>query len=134
MKKIVHYCLNCGSELSDSRNKYCNNHCQLEYQFKKYIERWKNGLEDGIRGKYQISCHIRRYLFDKYDNKCSQCGWGELNLWTGYIPLEVHHIDGDYTNNVEDNLLLLCPNCHALTNTYKNANKNGRTERKKYYN
>jgi predicted HNH restriction endonuclease len=105
----------------------------MEFQYKQYIERWKNGLEDGIRGDYQLSAHIRRYLFEKYNNKCTRCGWGEINLWTGYIPLEVHHIDGDYTNNEESNLDLLCPNCHSLTDTYKNANTNGRSGRKKYY-
>jgi hypothetical protein len=42
------------------------------------------------------------------------------------IPLEVHHIDGDKLNNVESNLKLVCPNCHALTDSYcgKNSNKN----------
>ena len=59
----------------------------------------------------------------------------EINHITGNSPLEVHHIDGDYTNNDEDNLELLCPNCHSLTNTYKNAlNHNGRQGRNKYYN
>jgi hypothetical protein len=98
-----------------------------------YIERWKNGLEDGMRGEYLISLHIRRYLIEKFNNKCSRCGWGEVNPYTGNVPLEVHHKDGDYTNNFEDNLDLLCPNCHSLTETYKAANKgNGRKDRKKY--
>ncbi len=39
------------------------------------------------------------------------------------IPLEVHHIDGDNRNNDVDNLLLLCPNCHALTNNYRGKNR-----------
>ena len=134
MKKKIHYCLNCGKELDERHKTYCNNCCQMEFQYKQYIERWKNGLEDGMRGDYQLSAYIRRYLFEKYDNKCTKCGWGEMNLWTGYIPLEVHHVDGDYTNNEESNLDLLCPNCHSLTDTYKNANANGRGERKKYYN
>ena len=87
-----------------------------------------------MKGEYQISNHIRRYLFEKYNNTCAKCGWSKFNLWTGHIPLEIHHIDGDYTNNKEYNLLLLCPNCHSLTETYKALNKNGRTDRKKYYN
>ena len=134
MKRKIKYCKNCGKELNERHKVYCDNKCQKEFEYKQYIERWKSGLEDGIRGEYQISCHIRRYLFEKYNNKCSKCGWGEFNLWTGCLPLEVHHEDGDYTNNSEDNLLLLCPNCHSLTATYKSANKNGRPGRKKYYN
>jgi predicted HNH restriction endonuclease len=37
-------------------------------------------------------------------------------------------------NNNEDNLQVLCPNCHSLTSTYKNLNKLGRKQRKKYSN
>ena len=29
----------------------------------------------------------------------------------------------DYTNNKEENLIILCPNCHSLTKTYRGANK-----------
>ena len=46
---------------------------------------------------------------------------------------QIEHIDGNYKNNAEDNLILLCPNCHSLTSTYKGANLNhGRIGRKKY--
>ena len=132
MKKKENYCLNCGCSIP-SRNKYCSSKCLADYQYKAYIKRWKNGLEDGMRGEYLISSHIRRYLIEKFDNKCSICGWGEINPYTSKVPLEVHHKDGDYTHNSEDNLDLLCPNCHSLTETYKAANKgNGRKDRKKY--
>lgn len=126
-------CLNCGNELINRRTKYCDNKCQSDYQYKQYIERWKSGKEDGMRGRYQLSKHIIRYLFEKYDFKCSRCGWSEMNPFTKIIPLETEHIDGNYKNNEEYNLTLLCPNCHALTSTYKGANKgNGRKERSKY--
>ena len=128
------YCLNCGKELNRHQGKYCSNECQQEYQYKEYIRRWKSGEENGIRGLYQLSNHIIRYVKEKYDNKCCKCGWSEINPITGNSPLEVHHVDGDYTNNDEDNLELLCPNCHSLTNTYKNAlNHEGRQGRNKYY-
>ena len=71
----------------------------------------------------------------KYNNKCSRCGWGEINPYTNNIPLEVEHIDGNFMNNNEENLTLLCPNCHSLTSTYKGANaEKGRQARHKYYN
>jgi len=38
----------------------------------------------------------------------------------------VHHKDGDRTNNEYENLTLLCPNCHALTDTYRGKNKTTR--------
>ena len=132
MKRKENYCLNCGVSIP-SRNKYCSNKCQKDFQYKQYIQKWKNDKVDGLSGEYQLSHHIKRYLFEKFDNKCSKCGWGEVNQHTKNIPLEVHHKDGNYANNSEDNLDLLCPNCHALTETYKAANKgSGRKGRKKY--
>lgn len=125
--------LNCGKELSDTRKKYCDNTCQAEYQYKEWVIRWKEGKESGLRGEYGISLHLKRYLFEKFNNKCCKCGWGETNPYSQTIPLEIDHIDGDFQNNTEDNLRLLCPNCHSLTETYKGANKGqGRKDRKKY--
>jgi hypothetical protein len=126
-------CLFCGIKLKTHQSKYCSRKCQTDFQQKKYIEDWKNGLEDGMRGEYQLSQHINHYIHEKYNEQCSQCGWHEINPYTGSIPLEIEHIDGNYTNNKEDNLILLCPNCHSLTATYKGANKgNGRAGRQKY--
>lgn len=52
--------------------------------------------------------------------KCECCG---NEIWNGKeIPLEIHHIDGDHLNNELDNLQILCPNCHAQTDNYKNRN------------
>lgn len=126
------YCLNCNKQVK-KRSKYCNNKCQKEYEYKIYINKWKNKEENGMRGEYQISSHIKTYLFNKYNNKCARCGWSEINKYTNKIPLEIEHIDGNYKNNNEDNLILLCPNCHSLTSTYKGANLNkGRKSRNKY--
>lgn len=125
------HCLNCGKIISQKK-KFCDNKCQKEYQYLSYINKWKKGEVNGLRGKYQTSSYIKTYLFIKYNTKCARCGWGKINPYTGNIPLEIEHIDGNYLNNEEDNLTLLCPNCHSLTSTYKGANKNGRKSRKKY--
>ena len=53
--------------------------------------------------------------------RCENCG---LTEWQGQkVPHEVHHIDGDELNSVLENLQVLCPNCHALTNNYKGKNQ-----------
>lgn len=127
------YCVYCGNELTTRRQtKYCSVDCEKQQKQKDYITRWKDGKESGLSGEYGISSHIRKYLFDKYDCKCQLCGWGIKNEYTNKYPLEVHHIDGDYANNKEENLQLLCPNCHSLTESYKAHNKNGRKSREKY--
>jgi nitrate reductase cytochrome c-type subunit len=74
-----------------------------------------------------LSGHVRRYMFEKHCNKCSQCGWSEVNQYTGKIPLQVDHSDGNPRNHKESNLRLLCPCCHSLTGNYGSRNKgNGR--------
>lgn len=47
---------------------------------------------------------------------------------TGKVPLEIHHIDGNYLNNNISNLQVLCPNCHSLTSNYKALNNNQNTK------
>ena len=127
------FCTNCNIKIEKS-NKFCSIKCQKEFKYKQYIKNRKNGLETGLRGDYQVSMHIKRFLFNKYKNKCAKCNWGQVNEYTNNIPLEIEHIDGNYKNNKENNLILLCPNCHSLTSTYKGANlNNGRKSRKKYY-
>lgn len=43
--------------------------------------------------------------------------------------MQLHHIDGDPTNNALENLQMVCPNCHAQTDNYcgKNMNKTNKT-------
>lgn len=49
--------------------------------------------------------------------KCECCG---LTEWMGKeINLEIHHIDGDHSNNELENLQLLCPNCHSYTESWR---------------
>lgn len=106
--------------------KYCTIVCQQAHRQQLWVERWKDGKETGKKGKYAISGRIRRYLHEKHNNKCSKCGWGEINPTTNKTPLEINHINGDWKDNREGNLELICPNCHALTSTYKALNIKGK--------
>jgi hypothetical protein len=134
---MVSACDNCGSSLKKRKQKkFCSNKCQIEFQYKRYIESWKNGQVSGERGMLakNISNHLRKYLLVKYGTKCVQCGWGKKHPVTGNVPLEIHHIDGSANNNNESNLRLLCPNCHSLTTSFKNLNSGkGRLWRKDKY-
>lgn len=53
--------------------------------------------------------------------KCESCGMSE---WLGKpIKLELHHKNGNNSDNRLENLSILCPNCHAYTDTYRGKNK-----------
>lgn len=48
--------------------------------------------------------------------KCENCG---LTEWLGQpINLEVHHKNGDRSDNSLENLIILCPNCHSYTESF----------------
>jgi predicted RNA-binding Zn-ribbon protein involved in translation (DUF1610 family) len=64
--------------------------------------------------------YVERHNVLKYE--CEQCGC-DGHWQNGIISLELDHIDGDNTNNEITNLRYLCPNCHALTETYRGRNK-----------
>ena len=112
---------------------YCSKECSCKDRSKKAVDRWLSGEDkrDRITGANHM---VRKYLMNINKNKCSQCGWGEVNQFTGKVPLEVHHVDGNCCNNSIENLRLLCPNCHTLTSNYgsRGGSKNSR-ERTKYY-
>lgn len=130
----MNICPNCGKELTGIKrhNKYCDTNCQKEYEQKQYIERWQEGKENGLSGQYQISHYVRNFMLQKANYHCEKCGWGEKNPFTDKIPLEIHHKDGNYSHTIEDNLEVLCPNCHALTENFRSRG-GGREDRKKYY-
>jgi hypothetical protein len=125
-------CLNCEKNHSVKRyknQKYCSLKCQNLYKRNLFIKAWLKGDESGTRPSASAHptarpfCgHIKSYLIDKNNNKCSSCGWGEINKFTGRVPLELDHINGNRNDNRPENVRILCPNCHALTSTYRGLN------------
>lgn len=80
-------------------------------------------MEVLVRGKTENTWRLKNRLLSEgvKSFKCERCG---LTKWIDQeIPLELHHIDGDRTNNTLLNLSLLCPNCHAMTDNYRGKNK-----------
>lgn len=66
---------------------------------------------------YTKGASVKPHLIKKRGHKCESCN---LEQWLGEkIALEIHHLDGNNTNNAELNLQLVCPNCHAFTENYR---------------
>lgn len=95
-------------------------------------QKWRSGrtsgpkrpLHDYLSNKSPIPSHnLKKRLISEgvLQHKCSLCG---ITEWMGKpSPIELDHIDGNNKNNSLDNLRLLCPNCHAQTDTYRGKNK-----------
>jgi endogenous inhibitor of DNA gyrase (YacG/DUF329 family) len=123
-------CPICGGEPARSFYKYCSNVCQQEFQYQAYIKQWKAGEIKGLNTMGIVSPSVKRYLRKKFGDECYLCGWSQTNPKTGVVPLVADHIDGNWKNNVEENLRLVCPNCDALSPTFAALNKgNGRPTR-----
>lgn len=65
------------------------------------------------------------------ERKCECCG---LTEWNGQnIPLELHHINGNHSDNHLENLQILCSNCHALTDNYRKRKTSNSEPKEKIY-
>jgi hypothetical protein len=112
------YCKLCGKKLSRHNQQYCVK-CRFLIMIRSYIK----------SNKYIDDQQIKKYLLLTREYICNNC---KLTTWLGApIPLETHHKDGDSTNNEEENLELLCKNCHAFTDTYGSKNKGKGRERRR---
>ena len=73
---------------------------------------------------YKGSSHklkLRLIKENIFERKCYNCG---NTKWLGNpTPIELEHKNGDKFDCRIENLTLLCPNCHALTSTYRGKNK-----------
>jgi DNA-binding transcriptional ArsR family regulator len=82
-----------------------------------------------VKGRLQTNrSHLKLRLLKEglKDNRCELCG---ITEWHGKpLNMQLHHRDGDGTNNQLENLELLCPNCHAQTDTY--GGRNGHRRKK----
>ena len=76
--------------------------------------------QDAAVSQKLVRDYAIRYNIIEY--KCQHCG--NIGSWQDQIlPLQLHHINGDNTDNRVQNLQFLCPNCHCITDNwggYKN--------------
>lgn len=75
-----------------------------------------------VFGKKENNGNLKIRLIKElgWEHKCYSCN---RDSWMGNkIPIELEHINGNSKDNRIDNLTFLCPNCHALTDTWRGRN------------
>lgn len=130
---VIRNCLECGTVLTKSdgwRARFCSRLCAKDFKYKAYINRWLDGKENGGNG-ICVTNAVRRWLKEKFGDKCSRCGWSERNPVTGSVPVQIDHIDGNPRYHHHKNIRQLCPNCHSLTETFGALNT-ARNKRKRH--
>ena len=62
--------------------------------------------------------HLKARLINEglKENRCEACG---ITEWLGKpLSMELHHVNGDGSDNRLENLQLLCGNCHSQTDNW----------------
>ena len=115
-------CKYCGKPIQNifKELEFCCLDCRVQYSYEQHVQQWINNPSK-ITSTF-VPKYIKRWIRETKGECCEKCGWCETNKFTGLIPLQIHHIDGDCTNNHPENLQLLCPNCHSLTENYCSRN------------
>lgn len=121
---------NCGNEIiarGDNLQKGTTNSCgclRKEKASKTFIE--LNKIQVGINhpsyihgescGRTVKAVQELREARRKCDNyTCQECGMTQDECKKKYNRiLDVHHVDGDDTNNILENLITLCRSCHTI--------------------
>ncbi|MFJ4922157.1 HNH endonuclease signature motif containing protein [Streptomyces sp. NPDC088725] len=82
---------------------------------------------DSPHARRTPSSRLKRALLELgLPDQCALCGCE--SVWRGRpLPLEVDHIDGNWRDTQRENLRLLCPNCHATTDSYRRSGRSVRS-------
>ena len=132
-------CVGCGVRISyeGRRNHFCSQSCSARYYNRKRPRKvlcklcgaYDNGKPRCRSCREQQASTFdtarsdslrKKHLLKERGHICESC---KGTAWQGRpIPLELDHTDGNSDNNDRNNLRLICPNCHALTPTYKCRN------------
>jgi len=73
----------------------------------------------GLPGEFnpygnEFTHELREYIRNRDNYTCQECGKHQKDN-NKNKKLEVHHVDYDKNNNIEENLISLCKSCHTAT-------------------
>lgn len=111
--KYVFDCLSCGKNVITSpcrrseKKKYCSLDCREKNREDERTRRKRIKAFSLLTRGNNSSRKIRKYVFSLKDKRCEICDYDEFDFF-----LDIHHIDGDCTNNEINNLSILCVICH----------------------
>ena len=117
VKKIhSHICEICGKEFQSfsAKSMYCSDSCRRQASLIRY-----KGLERIKERQVKLSSR-KNDILPQYDFKCAICGWSIpksiVKFKNHQAGCEIHHITPVCEGGSEDqdNLILLCPNCHKM--------------------
>lgn len=106
----VRQCKRCGKGFrSDSRKLYCSRDCYVA----DLRENWRK-----LHPNHPYASSFSKRTLIREIGRCERCGCRDLRI------LMAHHKDGNRKNNVRENLLVVCPNDHAV----EHLNRNGQLD------
>lgn len=117
------------------KSTYCSADCRQQDK----VELWLAGEDSGM-WKYDLADPIKDFVIKRAGGRCEaidsrtgeRCKEDRIKS-NGRTVCQVDHIDGNWQNSRPDNLRLLCPTCHSLTETWGSGNMGkGRTWKKNY--
>lgn len=122
--KEPRFCKRCSKLITGRGKLFCSILCDQKYSSEQFVDKWLAGEVSGTQKCGSVVIPVRNYMIQSVaENKCMECGWDKKNPVTNKCPLELHHVDGDSLNSSRLNLIVLCPNCHSLTETFRALNK-----------
>ena len=110
---------NCGQKLSRNHI-YCSMLCKVAAYRDSVIQAH---YAETLKPSPFFNRIVRRHLLETLGEFCQRCGWKERNPYSGKVPVEIEHIDGNWRNIAPSNLTVLCPNCHSLTKSFRGLNR-----------
>jgi hypothetical protein len=93
-------CKNCNKEKPHQAKGMCKNCFNKVFRYQ-YIKDFN----------YKKYHNIDPVLYKKITEKCKVCGFDKI--------INLHHLDHDRKNNIESNIIGLCPNHHKLINDHR---------------